>query len=401
MKTKFERIILAITSLMLVSCGNPASSDTLNFMVYSPATQENITALKNLIAEYSTSTGVKVNLITVEKENYDETFRSAVRNGKFKPDLAYIDQPLIATYAEDEIIVPILDYIDEWDDLELSDFNQEVLSTNEYKNVLYGLPLNMTASVLFYNRDLVSDGNVPTTWNQWKDLTVPANKALFEGIGVGGFAGWYFQAFAKNAGGEIYNPMTNEATFNTLECREAAQFLKDIYRNDTDYLIHSSTNPFLNGNCLFKIGSSFDIGNILKQKPQFNLGVALMPSETGDPQYSVMGGENLAITSVSKNKEKAADLLHFLFQEENNTLLSSFTGNFPAITEYAQTEDTRLQVVLEQLEYVVARPVVPNWIKINDNYLGKAIEDILDYETNRDIENALSWAEEAANQLLG
>ncbi|MDD2209149.1 MAG: hypothetical protein PHW23_01455 [Bacilli bacterium] len=60
-----------------------------------------------------------------------------------------------------------------------------------------------------------------------------------------------------------------------------------------------------------------------------------------------------------------------------------------------------MQVVLDQLEYVVARPVVPNWIKINDNYLGKAIEDILDYETNRDITDALSWAEQAANTLLG
>lgn len=400
MKMKFAPLLLAMTALTLTSCGGSSSTDTLNFMVYSPATQENITALKNLIAEYSTSTGTKVNLITVEKANYDETFRSAVRNGKFKPDLAYIDQPLIATYAKDNIIVPILDYIDEWDDVELTDFNQEVLLTNEYEDVLYGLPLNMTASVLFYNRDLISDENVPTTWDQWKNTTVPSQKALFEGIGVGGFAGWYFQAFVKNADGEIYDSSTKQATFNTAECREAAQFLLDIYRNETDSLIHSSTSPFLNGSCLFKIGSSFDIGNILKQKPQFNLGVALMPSKTGDVQYSVMGGENLAITSVSNNKDKAADLLHFLLQEQNNNLLSSFTGNFPAITEYAQTEDARLQVVLEQLEHVVARPVVPNWIKINDNYLGKAVEDILDYETKRDIEDALSWAETAANLLL-
>ena len=401
MKIKLGKIIVVLASLTLAACGDTSSVDTINFMVYSPATQESINALKQLIASYSTSSGVKVNLITVEKENYDETFRSAVRNGKFKPDLAYIDQPLIATYAQDNIIVPVLDYIAEWDDIELSDFNQEVLSTNEYQGALYGLPLNMTASVLFYNRDLVNDANVPTTWEQWKNFSVPSQKALFEGIGVGGFAGWYFQAFAKNAGGDIYNSETNQATFNTFQCREAAQFLKDIYRNDTDYLIHSSSNPFLNGDCLFKIGSSFDIGNILKQKPQFNLGVALMPSQSGEEHYSVMGGENLVITNVSKNKDKAADLLHFLLQEENNSLLSSFTGNFPAITEYAQTEDARLQVVLDQLEYVVARPVVPNWIKINDNYLGKAIEDILDYETNRDITDALSWAEQAANTLLG
>ena len=403
--SKAKMLALPMLTLTLLTACNGGGeggggSTTINFMVYQPSDQDDQTALEELIAQFEQESGYTVRLQPVVKDSYDDTFRSAISRGRFKPDLAYIDQPQIATYASDDLLVPLDDYIEEYN-IDVNAYNQTAYSTNVYDGKTYGLPLNVTASVLFYNKDLVAEEDVPTTWGEWLAIDVPAEKALFEGIGTEGYAGWYFQAFLENCGGALYNEETGKVAFNSDEGREAAQFIKDLYRLDSDDVnIRAGANAFLNGDILFKIGSSFDIDNLLKQNPNFPLGAVLMPGKDGSTHYSCMGGENLVIPESASNKDGAMELLMFLSEKENMELLASFTGNFPAITEYQETDDPVKQVVLEQLQSVVARPIVPGWMQVNDLYLGAALDDILDYEDPQDIAERLSWAEEAANQVL-
>lgn len=374
------------------------SGTTVNFMVYQPSDQDSQNALNDLLSEFTEETGINVRLQATPKDSYDATFRSATTRGRYKPDLAYMDQPLIATYASDGLISPLDSYITE-NDVDTSRYNQAAYETNVYLGHTYGLPLNVTASVLLYNKDLVAEA--PNTWNEWLSTSVPAEKALFEGVGSAGYAGWYFQAFLENCGGHLYDEATNTVAFNSEEGKEAAQFIKDLYRLDTnDETIRSGANAFVNGDVLFKIGSSYDIDNIRKQSPNFNLGVALMPGKDASSHYSCMGGENLVIPTSGSNKDGAMRLLLFLSEKENMNLLGTFTGNFPAISEYQETDDELKDVVLEQLEYVVPRPVVPGWMQVNDLYLGQAISDIVNYEEQADIASRLAWAEEASNQIL-
>jgi hypothetical protein len=53
------------------------------------------------------------------------------------------------------------------------------------------------------------------------------------------------------------------------------------------------------------------------------------------------------------------------------------------------------------MENSVPRPVIPKWIRVNDDYLGPALSDkILSDENPRDIQSSLNDAAVAANQLL-
>lgn len=395
--------VAMLTVTALAGCsgsGNETGGETINFMVYQPSDQNDQEALQALMDDFKEETGYTVRLQTVVKDSYDATFRSAITRGKYKPDLAYLDQPLIATYASDNLITELNDYIEE-EGIDVTKYNQAAFSTNVYNGKTYGLPLNVTASVLFYNKDLVKEEDIPSTWEEWLAVNVPSGKALFEGIGTEGYAGWYFQAFLENCGGHLYDQATGTVAFNSPQGIEAASFIKQLYRFDKDdQNIRAGANAFLNGDIVFKIGSSFDIDNLLKQNPNFNLGATLMPGKDGTTHYSCMGGENLVIPSSAGNKEGAKELLSFLNRKENMSLLSSFTGNFPAITEYQQTDDPIKAVVIEQLQSVVARPIVPGWMQVNDLYLGAALDDILDYEQEADIEERLAWAEEASNAVL-
>ncbi len=402
---KLNKSILLLTcTMLLASCGGGTDDNSINFMVYQPSRASDVQALKDVIQNFTKETGIKVNLNQTPKDKYNSQFNSVLARGTYKPDIAYLDQPSIAKYAGIENGIADITELVGSSSLKLADFNQSILDTCKIGNKLYGLPLNMTASVLFYNKDLVDDADLPTTWADWLALAdkVPNKKALFEGIGSEGYAGWYFQGFLKNAGGELYDETTKKFTFNTAEARTTAQFIKDLYRPGTeDYRIRNSTNAFVSGDIMFKIGSSFDVDNIRLQKPEFEtkLGAILMPTQSGESHYSVMGGENLVITNVSKKKDKAMKLMEYLMTEDVSTMLSSFSGNFSSITKFAKTDDPVKQVILDQLNNVVARPKVSNWISINDLYLGKALDNILNYEDPKDITEQLLWAETQANNL--
>ena len=393
-------VLLAISLFVLSGCDN-TSDDIVSFWAYQPSTQAHQNAFRDLISDFTEETGIKVKLNLVVKHSFNTALNSAL-NGRSKPDLSYLDQPLIADYASDGTIFDISSMFANFATIEESDFFPSVYQTNIYQNKLYGLPLNVTASVLFYNKDLIS--SAPTTWTDMlaNRSSLPSGKSLFDGIGNGGYAGWYFQAFLANCGGSLVNINNTAVTFNDTHGIEAAQMIKDLYGSDQTSIINRGTSDaFGNGLVAYKLGSSSDIDRLDINFPSLDYDVALVPSKTGDASYSNMGGENIVVYSHSELKDQCGQLIQYLLQEENINKLSDFTGNFPAVRKFAESEDPRLLTIIAQLETAIPRPVLPKWIRVNDDYLGPALSDkILSDENPRDIATSLNDAAAAANILL-
>lgn len=396
-----KSIVVISTLLLLAGCDGTSDEKIVSFWAYQPSTQEHQNAFRALIADFTEETGIKVKLNLVVKDSFNTALNSAL-NGRSKPDMSYLDQPLIADYASDDTIFDISSMLNGFTTVSEDDFFPTVFETNVYQDKLYGLPLNVTSSVLFYNTDLVS--SAPTTWNDWLAYrsTLPAGKSLFDGIGNGGYAGWYFQAFLANCGGTLVNNAGTAVAFNDAHGVEAAQMIRNLYGSDQTSIINRGTSDaFGNGLVAFKLGSSSDIDRFDINFPSLNYDVALVPSKTGDVSYSNMGGENVVIYSHSKLKTECGQLIEYLLKEENLNRLSDFTGNFPAIRDYANSDDARLNTIIAQLDNAVPRPVLPKWIRVNDDYLGPALGDkILSDENPRNIQDSLDDAAAAANILL-
>ena len=105
--------------------------------------------------------------------------------------------------------------------------------------------------------------------------------------------------------------------------------------------------------------------------------------------------------------------MKYLLKETSIEQVSNFTGNFPAIKEYAditkvpvvkETSRAKKGVILTQMQNAVARPVIAKWLSVNDDYLGTAISDKIlnaeDASARSDIAGALNTAAEAAQQIL-
>lgn len=364
---------------VLTGCGG--NSEALSFWAYEPASTEDIAGLRQLVNDFTEDTGIVVNLNLVAKDSYNTAFNTSLVGNK-KPDVAYLDQPLVADFAKDGTIAELSSFYTEYG-FEEADFFAGAYDTVTYDSGVYGVPLTLTSTVLFYNKEYVSETDLPADWAEWLALgeSRPADTALFDGIGNGGYMSWYFQAFLNNAGGSLMNDQNTEVTFNSEQGIEAAQMLREMY-NLSPATYRNATNAFGNGNTMFKLGSSSDIETI-GDGFTIDFGVTTFPpQEEGGIGYSNIGGENLVILNDSDKKEEAMQLIAYLLEEANVKKIAEYTGNFAALKEYAVVEEDdpyadMKEVVLKQLETAQARPSVAGWLYVNDNYLATALENIL------------------------
>lgn len=417
MKKVITVIMIAVLTIGLMipmtACDNSqgnSEKDTLNLMVYQPENDSAKTAYKEMIARFTKETGVNVKITFVPKDNYNTKLTTSFKTANNAPDVFFLDQPTLADNADKCMNLDEGFFAKEGEDgLHLSDFYQVAIDTVQYNGSTLAVPFSLTTSILLYNKSLVDQ--LPANWDEWRNMSVESGNALFGGVGSGGYASWYFQAFLKSAGGDMISG--NEVVFNNAQGVTAATMLADLYAKSPES-VRSSANAFTNGKVMFVLAHNSDIINYYAANPSFfenDLGATLfIPQESGGTSYSNIGGENIAINKDTDMPEEAKQLVKFLLREENvNTAIAN---NFSAIKEFAKVRTNNpitgeayseklqevLGVVLEQLETASARPVVKGWVKVNDNYLGAALADILDNGAN--IQEALNTAQQQASKVV-
>ncbi len=404
-------LLIASVATALVACNDTdRDPNTLVLMIYAPETAEAQEAYIAMIDKFTAETGVNVKINMINKDDYGTSLKTSMKT-KDRPDVFYLDQPMLADYAS--LCLDLTDgfYAKENEEgLHKSDFYQVAMDTVEYQGKILAVPFSLTSSVLLYNNKLVK--SEPKDWNEWKNMEVPKGKALFAGIGSGGYASWYFQAFLKSAGGEMINSK-NQVVFDNANGVAAAQMVKDL-KDKSPKGITDSSSAFINGNVMFKLTHNTDIVNLWTDSPTYfdeNISAMLfVPQTAGGTSYSNIGGENFAIHKDTANQSAAKELVKFLLREEN--VDSAIANNFSAIKAYAKvrtndpitgqpySENLKkvLGVVLNQLNYASARPAVKNWVDVNDDYLAAALSKILDSGEN--IQSALTTARQQAESIL-
>jgi len=166
--------------------------------------------------------------------------------------------------------------------------------------------------------------------------------------------------------------------------------------------VRESNNAFGNGMIATKISGPWEIDSLVTNFPNLNFGVALIPHKEGQKSYSNIGGENLVVFKKTKVADAAWDFIKFLTNEENATAIADVYGNFPVQLQAAQepkyVNDPHLSVFLKQMETSVSRPAITDWQKINDEIIGKALDQV--FHSNEDPAVAMKAAQDQANAFL-
>ena len=220
--------IAMVGALALTACSGGGSGSTssggdkkLTFMFRGGADEK--AAYQAAIDKFTTDTGVTVDVIVTDADQYATKLQAAVAGNKV-PDVFYIEQATLQSYVASGILMDITDKVTS-SGIDLTNlwpygvdsyrFNGTVQGTSD--GALYGLPKDVGPFSFGYNKTMfekagipLPDKDKPYTWEQFvaiaKQLTADTNgDGVTDQWGTGLNVQWNLQSLVWSNGGDWTN----------------------------------------------------------------------------------------------------------------------------------------------------------------------------------------------------
>ncbi len=286
----------------------------------------------------------------------------------------------------------------------------------------YALPYYFGSRYLFARKDVWSQAGVaaPKTLDEFnaavKAITSnnPRKIANFSGFFIGGQdwrngISWIFAnggQLAKKDNGQWVSTLSDPNTVKGLtqlqdifrNASKAPADAKDaspwLYINDTDQIVDDNKqvtgSTSLAATIMAPGWAHWSIGDLVTKdgKPtrQWNdtkFGVFVLPGNDGKPAPVFAGGSNIAISTMSKHKDLAKDLLRIIFSADFQKKLGG-AGLGPANSDYvtALGTDAFAKATIDSASNSKLTPAAPGWAavesaKVMEEFFGK-IRDAAD-----------------------
>ncbi len=274
------------------------------------------------------------------------------------PDLFAAPHDRVGEFASNKYVVPTEDP---------QGVKKEVLPSCAkaltYEGTMYGYPVSAETYVLFYNKDLISEDEVPDTWDNlsiWvKDFNErhPDKKGFMMDVN----SGYYTIIFTTGANNRLFGTYGNESTKSYLNTPAAVQGMKffQSLRKTVDMPAEELTTDI--GKAEFKAGrlamfitGLWDIRAF--EDMGLNFGIAPLPSLPGEntPCASFSGVRTMFVSAFSAHQEEAASFARFLLTPEMQQLRFNLTGAVPAINTQLSSKYT--DVFMKQLDCAFPMP---------------------------------------------
>lgn len=231
------------TALVLAACGGSGEPDVgvpedptevtgkVVFWTYPLATIDSVNWWQPYVDDFNqTYPDVDVEVVMQSFSNREEALVTAIAGGN-APDVVYFNPDFIPQYASQDLLLPLDDLRDDWDN-----FYDASLEAMSWDGSLYGAPLLMQKGANLCNKEILEEVDVecPTTWDELRaagPAVAEAGYYLTDYNGVATLNHTFYQ-YLWQAGGEVLNDDLSEATFNSPEGVEALEFIKELVDNE-------------------------------------------------------------------------------------------------------------------------------------------------------------------------
>jgi len=338
-------------------------------------------ALEAVVTGFNASQSeVAVEMLQVPYDAFADKITAAIPRGK-GPDVFIFAQDRIGDWAESSIIEPIGFWVT--DDIQKR-FSPSTIDALTYEDALYGLPTAFKCTVLFYNKQMVSEA--PKTTDELIALGqkfTDKDKGTFGLVYENGLL--YYNSVWMNAfGGGIFDKnrlpvLDSEANVNAI------QFAYDLLRKHKIMPEEISntlvTTLFNEGKAAMVISGPWFSGEI---RQGMEYGVAIHPTVvgTGTPGKPFLTVEGALLSAKSEHKKEAYQFIEFLTNKESSTIMAvqgkQPVANQAAFDDPRVASDPYLPVFKAQLENAVPMPNFPEmrmvWTPM-DIAIGKVLND--------------------------
>lgn len=391
----------------LVGCGGGGSRETetertVTVWLHKSKTEDEGKTYGTLMRKFNESNVMvdgKQVIMDIEYLSDATTLRTRLVTAKMNhelPDIIAVDAPGIARYANDGVLIPMEDYIDE---KSRADYVDSVIQQSTYNGHLYALSGMDAPAGLYYNKTLLDSvgltaGTIENPWS-WKDLEnamlklKKANKKyqiqLNRAFGGDSGAMYLYSNLVYSAGGEFVGKNGKVSSYlNSDKAVAGLSAYASLYsKNGTNKWIYTggSTNAFPAGDVAFEIHGSW----LMKTIENYSAGMkdewGVMPVPVYEAEDGTKGeictpcgswGFGISADCKDSFKSSAAAVIKYLTGAESSLRFYNDINTFPTSKSVLQGEVFQTGQVKALSDLLVqtakARPVLVNFATLETQY---------------------------------
>ncbi|MGH2534037.1 MAG: ABC transporter substrate-binding protein [Thermomicrobiales bacterium] len=272
------------------------------------------------------------------------------------PDIFLINFRTFGQYAARGALEPVGPYLEASEAIAAEDFYQLPLDAFRYRGgELVCMPQNISSLVVYYNRDMFQDNDVPLPTNDWSwDDFVVAATALTQDVNGDGVTDQYglvvepsiirYASFIWGAGGEIVDDVDNPTTL-TLDTPEALKGVNwfislgatghAVAPSEAEVLVEDNESRFMNGRAAMLLQSRRVVPT-LRQIDGFTWDVAPLP--TGNQPATVLHSDAFCMAADSEDKDAAWAFIEFAVGQEGQSILAETGRTVPSMISVAESD---------------------------------------------------------------
>lgn len=418
MKKRMKRLaavglVTAMTGTMLLGCGGGSGSDSesdttsdgkVKIRFASWETGDTLDSQQECVDQFNESQD-KIEVVLEGWGSDFDTKMTASMGAGDAPDVMYMwDYP---TYSES--LEPLDEYIDAEGEDYKNNFFEALWPYNSMNDQIYGVPVSVVTSCLYYNKDLFDQAGVeyPTDDWTWDDVAAAAEEIQSKIDGVNGFTlpigtlPYTLEMYLWSNGTAFVDENGKlDGNINSDKSVEVFQTFQDMEKDGVLYASEEAgQTEMLGGKTAMYVDGTWPIKQFGEEG--LNYGIAQIPKFEGtEHSISVINTSGIAISKDSKHKEEAWEFLKYWTGEEMNK--HRIETELPALKSVVESEGLRedpncapFYTALDNCAgYTPASFIAEGWTEV-DSDIQLAFESIINPSSLADVKDTLNEVVEA------
>lgn len=313
-----------------------------------------------------------------------------ILGGAATPDIYNGDVAWAAQLADSGLALPVDEYLapDYFDG-----FDPAVVKGATYEEQVFGIPLTLDQSFLYYRKDLLEKHGlpVPATWQEVAEQARILQEAgevregfTWQGASYEGLTA-VTNEFVAAAGGSLVNDELTEGRIDSPEAVEAVDFMRALVADGTSprgvptYQEPQSLQTFTNGDAAFMRNWAYAYATAENEKTSSiagKVGVTSMPAfGESDINAASVGGWNVYVNPHTEQLGASLTFLTWLTSEGTQTQLAKRSSTIPtldAVRESPEVQALSPVIVASAGNDLVARPTSsPYYPQVSQSIYGQ------------------------------
>ncbi len=239
--------------------------------------------------------------------------------------------------------------------------NEVGIKTVTYEDKLYGVPLSMETSCLFYNKDIVGDQPATTLeeiLEKAGDYNDPDTNKFYFLVEVGD--GYKIYPFLSTCGFVLFGEDGTEDDnpgFDTDGFEKGLELVSSLKKIMPISAVDLGNDSFLNsefteGKVAYEISGPWNVTEF--KESGVNFGVTELPTYQGNPMTPFVGIQSAHVSAFTKYPNAAQLFAQFLVSDESATIMYEKADKITTLKDVSNiaglSEDEHLKPFVEQFE---------------------------------------------------